>query len=139
MEKVIYKTPLKAEKQLRLLHNYIKGYNKDKPLKEQIRQAHQGTAEALILIALKKEVDFNNLNKTTEIEGDRYGYFTDNGASIASQFGINKKTIDNHLKRLKEAKIAYSYPVPSGRIRKKGKLEENYFFINSRFFNLKEA
>lgn len=137
MDKVIYKTPIESEKEIRLLHLHIKEYNQGRALAEQAKTQHIKTAETLIKIALKKNIESKKITHLTEENGVYFAYFKDNGASIAKQLNMNVKSLDNHLKRLKKAEIAYSYSNPSdGSIRKKGNRTETLFFINNKFFNL---
>ncbi|UZR93164.1 hypothetical protein [Chondrinema litorale] len=139
--KPIYK-PVNSEKQIRLLHHYIKDYNQKHPkLAEQLKPQHMQTAELLFKIAIQKKVVFDkatHLMKVESQEGESFecGTFKGNGAAIAKSLNILPKSLDNHLKRLKKAGIASSFTVPSNgkQIRKGGKNNETLFAINAYFF-----
>ncbi|MBT28597.1 MAG: hypothetical protein CMO01_02970 [Thalassobius sp.] len=141
MGKRIYKV-LESDKELRLLHNHIKAYNLKAEKSEKIKPQHTKTAETLIKLALKKEVNFTNPLYLSDTElngiGVTCGYFKDNGAAIASQLQIHPKSFDRHLKRLEKAAIAASYKVANNgkQIRAKGKYYETLFAINKQFFKL---
>lgn len=142
MEKIIYK-PVEAHRQIRKLYKYVIGWNNRQiKLSEEIRTPQLKTAELLIKIAIQKHVDFVKQSELMKVEAGEgsfeAGFFFGNGAAIAKTLQLKTpRSLDNHLKRLKKAKIAASFPVPeNGTIRRNGKKNETLFALNKYFFTL---
>ena len=140
METKIYR-PVDSEQQIRRLHLYIKKWNKEhKASRQQIKAQHMQTAEMLVKIALQQDIQFNKATHLMDLvyaDGvAKAGTFNANGAAIAKRLNLHRKSLDNHLKRLKEAGIAASFSDPAnGRmIRAGGKHNETLFAINKAFF-----
>ncbi len=95
---------LKWRKSKKLLDAYIERYNADKPLREQLRAPHKALAQHLLFlysVAIARAQAYGGgIQEMSPLPSLRT-----NNAQLADAMGCNERSIQNHRKRLKAAKI----------------------------------
>jgi hypothetical protein len=95
---------LKWAKSKKLLESFIDQYNTDRPLREQLRQAHRDLAEALLFfysVALKSQQAY----VAPLQEGDLLPCLRANNVQLAEKMNCSERTIINLRRRLAAAGI----------------------------------
>ena len=95
---------IKWRKSKKLLDAYIERYNADKPLREQLRAPHKALAQHLLFLysaAIAREQAYG----VGIAEMSTLPMLRTNNAQLADAMGCNERSIQNHRKRLKAAKV----------------------------------